>query len=59
MKRKREFFSNSVSLNNGSATLSKMVHFTEADQLDLNYPADLHYLERYLFLIHVELYEHS
>lgn len=53
----RELSSNSVSLNN--ASFSEMVHFTKVDLLDLNYSADLHYLERYLFPIHVEFCEHS
>ena len=49
--KEREFSGNSVALNNGSATFREMVHFTEVDLLDLNYSADLHYLETYLFSI--------
>ena len=40
--------------NNGSATFREMVHFTKVDRLDLNYSADLHYLEMYLFPIVLE-----
>lgn len=42
-----------------AVTFSKMIHFTEGDFFNLNYPTDLHYLERYLFHLHIKLYEHS